>query len=171
MRFLQLAVFFVGIVSFAQSKVGVVDIDFIITQLPEMEEVRDKMQNYADQLDVDFNKKLGEYNELRDAYEVEKENLSQESLREKQRELIEKENDIQKYQQNGAKLMEIKQQEYLQPLYRKVGIALDKVAAREKFTMVQEIGQSVVYLDSEYNLTIPVLNELGIEISEEDLQE
>lgn len=170
MRFLKIAILFIGVTSFAQGKVGVVDVDFILSQMPEMEEVRTKMGTYADQLDVDMNKKFAEYNTLRDSYEAEKDKLKGEDLQEKQRELMEKEQDIQKFQRNGAQLMEVQKQEYLRPLYQKIGNALNKIASQEKFTMVQELSQDIVFLDPEYNLTLPILNELGIELSEEDLE-
>lgn len=171
LRLFKIAIFFIGVVSFAQSKVGVADIDFVISQLPEMENVRSQMEEYANKLDADFNKKLVEYNTVRDSFEEEKENLDEEAMRTRLEELIEMEQDIQKFQQNGQKLMELKQQEYLQPLYQKVGVALNQVAERENFTLVQEIGQDVIYLDANYNLTLPILKELGIEISEEVLEE
>lgn len=171
MRFLPLAVLLIGMTTFAQSKVGVIDVDFVLNQLPEMEQVRTKMKDYVDQLDADFSKKLGEYNELRDTYEAKKDGLSQEDLQKEQQVLIDKEMDIQKFQQNAAQLMEIQQQEYLRPLYQKIGVALTKVAESGNFTMVQELSSDVVYLDPEYNLTISILDELGIEISEEEIQE
>lgn len=171
MRILKIVVFFIGITSFAQSKVGVVDVDFILNQLPEIEEVKVKMNDYTRELDKDFSKMLGEYNELRDEYEAKREDLSEEKLREKQEILIEKEMDIQKFQQNSSKLIEIQKQEYLGPLYQKIGAALNKVAAEQNFTIVQELTTDVVYLQSEYNLTVPILNELGIELSEDDIEE
>lgn len=171
MRFLPFIVLLIGMTTFAQSKVGVIDVDFVLNQLPEMDQVRTKMKAYADQLDVDFGKKLGEYNELRDAYEAKKESLSKEDLQKEQKVLIDKEMEIQKFQQNAAQLIEIQQDEYLRPLYQKIGDALNKVAKAEKFTLVQELSADVVYLDPEYNITMSILDELGIELSEEVIQE
>lgn len=171
MRFITLVALLIGITTFGQSKIGVVDVDFILTQLPEMEQVRTKMKDYADQLDADFGKKLGEYNDLRDAYEAKKDGLSEEDLQKEQRILIDKEIEIQKFQQNAGQLMEIQQQEYLRPLYQKIGVALNTVAEAGKYTLVQELSADIVYLDPEYNLTMSILNELGIEISEEEIQE
>lgn len=171
MRFLPFIVLLIGMTTFAQSKVGVIDVDFVLNQLPEMDQVRTKMKAYADQLDVDFGKKLGEYNELRDAYEAKKEGLSKEDLQKEQKVLIDKEMEIQKFQQNAAQLIEIQQDEYLRPLYQKIGDALNKVAKAEKFTLVQELSADVVYLDPEYNITMSILDELGIELSEEVIQE
>lgn len=171
MKFLKIAILFIGLTSFAQGKVGAVDVEYIISQMPEMKKVQEQIETYAGQLDLDFNKKLGDYNDLRDVYEEAKDNLSQEELKKKQAELKEKESEIQKFQQNGARLLEIKQQEFLRPLYNKVGEALTKVAKAQDYTYITQIGQDMVYLDPNYDLTEHILNELGIEITEEEVKE
>ena len=167
MKYLKIAIFFVGIASFAQSKTGVADIEYIVSQMPEMEEVQKEIQAYAIQLDTDFNVKLTEYNELQDAYEKDKDNLSAEDQKQRQMELMENQNDIQKFQQNGLKLMEIKRQEVYRPLYRKVGEALNKVAEEQKFTYVTKVNQDMVYLAPNYDLTDAILTKMGIEITPE----
>jgi len=162
MKYLKIAILFIGITSFAQGKVGAADIEYIVTQMPEMEQVQAQLQLYADQLESDLNKKLGEYNELRDAYEKSKDNLGEAALKEKQAELIEKENDIQKYQQNGGRLMELKQQEFMRPLYSKIVTALNKVAKEQQYTYITQINQDMVYLDPNYDVTEAILEEMGI---------
>lgn len=171
MKFLKIAILFIGITSFAQSKVGVADIEYIVSQMPEMEEVQEEIKAYAIQLDTDFNVKLSEYNELQDAYEKGKDNFGEEERKQKQMELMEKENDIQKFQKNGLQLMEIKRQEIYRPLYKKVGVALNKVAEEQKYTYVTKVDQDMVYLDSNYDLTDAILTEMGIEITQGTTEE
>ncbi len=62
--------------------------------------------------------------------------------------------------------MEIKQQEFLRPLYNKIVVALNKVAKEQKYTYITQITQDMVYLDPNYDLTDAILTELGIEITE-----
>ena len=64
--------------------------------------------------------------------------------------------------------MDIKQQEYLKPLYQKIGVALEKIAKAQNYTQVLQANQNIVYLDPNYDLTIPILNELGITITAEE---
>lgn len=162
MKFFKIAILFVGITSFAQGKVGAADIEYIVSQMPEMEQVQEQLQLYAGQLESDLNEKLVAYNELRDDYEKVKDNLGETALKEKQAELIEKENDIQKYQQNGGRLIELKQQEFMRPLYNKIVAALNKVAKAQKYTYITQITQDMVYLDPNFDLTEDILEELGI---------
>ncbi|PHR10670.1 MAG: outer membrane chaperone Skp [Aequorivita sp.] len=168
MKFLKIAVFFIGLTTFAQSKVGAVDIDYILSKMPEMTTVQTQLETYGKQLDIDLNKKVDEYKKLAEAYKAGEATFTAEVKKTKQTELLTLEADIQKFQQNGAKLMEIKQQEYLQPLYKKIGEALDKVAKAQNYTQVMQTSTDMVYLDPNYDLTLPIITELGITITTEE---
>ncbi len=164
MKFLKIAIFFIGLSTFAQGKVGAVDIEFILSKMPEMTNVQTQLENYGKQLDVDLNKKIDEYKKLAEAYKTGEASFTPEVKKEKQTELLALDADIQKFQQNGTKLMDIKQTEYLQPLYKKIGEALDKVAKAQNYTQVTQTTADLVYLDPNYDLTLPILTELGITI-------
>ncbi|WP_347374913.1 OmpH family outer membrane protein [Aequorivita sp. Q41] len=168
MNYLKIAVFFIGISTFAQGKVGAVDVDFILSKMPEMTTVQTQLETYGKQLDVDLSKKVAEYKALAEEYKTGEATFTVKQKKEKQDALINLETDIQKFQQNGAKLMEIKQQEYLQPLYKKIGEALDKLAKAGNYTQVLQTTPDMVYLDPNYDLTIPILTELGITITPEE---
>lgn len=171
MRFLKIAVFLISLTTFAQSKVGTVDVDFILANMPEMENVQQQLQIYGSQLDLDLTKKVDEYKDLAAEYSAGEATFTEKEKMEKQNALRTLDADIGKFQQNGAKLMELKQQEYLQPLYQKIGNALEKVAKRNKYTQVIQTTVDVVYLDPDYDLTDQILQEMGIEIPEEKTEE
>lgn len=168
MKFLKIIIFFIGISTFAQGKVGAVDIEYIISKMPELTTIQSELETYGKQLDVDLNKKVDEYKKLVEAYQKGEATYTDEQKREKQTEMKTLEEDIQKFQQNGAKMMEIKQMEALRPLYAKIGVALEKIAKEQNFTQVMQTTQDLVYLDPNYDLTVPILLELGITISTEN---
>ncbi len=167
MKFLKIAVFFVGLTAFAQSKVGAVDVEYILSQMPELESVQTELETYGKQLDIDLNKKVEEYRKLAETYNNEQAGYTEEQKAEKQKALMDMQTDIQKFQENGTKLMEIKQQEALKPLYEKIGNALDKIAKEQGYTQVLQTSPDMVYLDPNYDLTVPILLELGITINTE----
>lgn len=171
MKFLKIAVFLIGLTTFAQGKVGAVDVDYILSNMPEMNNVQEQLQIYGSQLDLDLTKKVDEYKILATEYKAGEATFTDEQKMEKQNVLRNLDNDIGKFQQNGAKLMEIKQQEFLKPLYQKIGKALEKVAKAEGYTQVMQTTADMVYLDPEYDLTGPILSEMGITISEEAVKE
>lgn len=168
MKFLKIAVFFIGITAFAQSKVGAVDVEYILSKMPEMTTVQTQLETYGKQLDTDLNKKIDEYKKLAEEYKKGEATFTDEQKKEKQTALITLDADIQKFQENGSKLMGIKQSEYLQPLYKKIGEALDKVAKAQNYTQVMQTNTDLVYLDPNYDLTVPILTELGITIPVEE---
>ncbi len=166
MKFLKIALFLIGLTTFAQGKVGAVDIDYILSKMPEMTQVQTELELYGKQLDVDLNKKVEEYKKLADAYKAGEATFTPAQKKEKQDAILDLEADIQKFQQNGAKLMEIKQQEALKPLYKKIGEALEKVAKTQNYTQVTQTTQDIVYLDPNYDLTVPILLDMGIKVEE-----
>ncbi len=168
MKILKIAVFFIGLSTFAQGKVGAVDVEFILSKMPELTTVQTELETYGKQLDIDLNKKVDEYKKLVEEYKQGEAAFTEEQKKEKQAALINLDKDIQKFQQNGSKLMDIKQTEALKPLYKKIGEALDKVAKAQNFTQVMQTTQDLVYLDPAYDLTVPILLELGITITAEE---
>lgn len=168
MRFLKIAVFFISLSAFAQGKVGAVDIDYILSNMPEMTSVQEQLETYGAQMDADLNVKVEEYKALVEVYQAEEVELTIAQRKEKQTQLMNLENDIKKFQQNGAKLMEIKQQEFLQPLYNKIAVALEKVAKTQGYTQVMQSTADMVYLDPNFDLTDPILTEMGITVKVEE---
>ena len=88
--------------------------------------------------------------------------------KQKQDAIITAENDLGKFQQNGTKLISIRRDALLAPLYQKIGVALGKVAKENAYTQVLQIDEYLVYLDNDFDLTMQVLKELGVEIESED---
>lgn len=164
MKFIKIALFLISISGFAQSKVGVVDVEYILSNMPQINVVNEKLETYGKQLDVDLNKKVTEYKALASAYQSGKDSFTDAQRLEKQKQLLALEDEVQKFQQNGAKLMDIKNSEFLQPLYKKIGEALEKVAKEQGYTQVMQSTVDVVYLDPSFDLTLPILAEMGITI-------
>jgi outer membrane protein len=167
MKVLKIAILFIGISSFAQSKVGVVDINYILSKMPEISNVQKQVEAYGAKMDSTLNLKVDQYKKLADEYKTGEATFTDAQKKEKQTAMLNMQSDIQKFQQNGSKLMEIKRNEYLKPLYQKIGVALDKIAKAQGYTQVMQSTDDVVYLDPNYDLTLPILKEMGITVKEE----
>jgi outer membrane protein len=168
MKLIKIFFLFVSISSFAQSKVGTVDIDFILSQMPELTSVQAQVEDYGKELDVDFKKNMDAYNVLIKAYTDNESTFTDAVKKEKQDAIIATENDLGKFQQNGSKLLNIRRDELLRPLYQKIGVALDKVAKAGGYTQVLQIDEYIVYLDNTLDITMSILKELGIEVKTEE---
>ena len=168
MKLLKITFLFLCVNGFAQSKVGTIDVDYIISQMPGLSNVQKQVQDYGKGLDADLQKKLTEYQTAIDKYKTDEAGLTINQKKGRQDSIIAMESDIQNFQQNGSQLIVLKQEEYLKPLYEKIGIALEKIANAEGYTQVLLRNNDVVYVDNRFDLTLAVLKELGIEIKEEE---
>ncbi|UAB81007.1 OmpH family outer membrane protein [Marixanthomonas sp. SCSIO 43207] len=168
MKYLNVLFLFVCLSGFSQTKVGTINVDYIISKMPELETVKKQVEEYGTKLDTDLQKKVTEYQAKIDAYKTSEASLTEEQKKEKQQEIIDAENDIAKFQQNGSKLISINRDEKMRPLYTKIGEALDKVAEAEGYTQILTANSSLAYYSNDYDVTLLVLKELGITVTEEE---
>ncbi len=158
------------IVSFqlsAQSKTGTIDTEFILSKMPELAKVQEELKTYNGKLESDLKVKVDEYQAKIKDYQEKSTSFTEPMKKTKQEEIINLENDITKFRQNGSQLVQLQQNKLLQPLYQKIGKALEEVAKAEKFTQVFTITTSgLAYIDPNYDLTQKVMTKLGIKLEE-----
>jgi outer membrane protein len=163
---LTLLAFFVGFQLFAQSKVGTIDVDYIISKMPELEQVSDAVKVYSSDLENQLQVKITKYQSLIKVYQENEATYTETDKKAKQDEIITLENEIKQFQQNSGSMIQIKQNEMLGPLYQKIGEAMNKVAAEDKYTQIFTIDNSIAYLDPNYDITITVMEILGLPIED-----
>jgi len=166
MKYLKIIFLLICITGFSQTKVGTINVDFIISNMPELETVKKEVEEYGTKLDADLQKKLEDYQAKLKVYKEGEATFTDAQKQEKQLELRNAENDITKFQQNGSKLININRDEKMRPLYTKIGEALDKVAKKQSYTQVLTANSSLAYYDNKYDVTLLVIKELGIEVEE-----
>lgn len=146
----------------AQTKVGTIDVDLILSKMPGLAKVQTEIEAYGKQMDADFTKKLTAYNEQVEAYKEGEAGFTIMQKEAKQKEILAAEDELNNFQQNGTKLINLKRDELLQPLYEKIRIALDKVAAAEGYTQVLQLNSTIVYIVEDFDITKAVLAEMGL---------
>jgi len=122
-----------------------------------LESDSNEFRSMLDNMQVEYNKKLIEYQENFDSY-------SQVIRKTKETELVELQNRIQEFQQNATQQLQQRNLELMQPIYNKIQAAIDKVATNLRFTYIFDISNgSVVFTsDESQNINSLVLNELGV---------
>lgn len=169
MKHLTFLVLFLSATIFAQeTKVGTIDVDYILSKMPELKDVQDQVQIFSKGLEGELQTKMQLLQSEVQKYQQEEAGLTINQRKSKQDSLVAMENNINKFQQNGNQLILAKQDELMQPLYTKVGEALEKVAGAGGYTQVLLRNNDVVYVDNRFDLTLAVLKELGIEVKEEE---
>ncbi|MEW7291285.1 OmpH family outer membrane protein [Aquimarina sp. 2304DJ70-9] len=151
----------------AQSKTGTIDTEYILSKMPELTKVQEDLKAYNTKLEGDLKVKVDDYQAKVKEYQEKVASFTDPMKKTKQEEIIGLENDIAKFRQNGSQLVQIEQNRLLQPLYQKIGKALEEVAKAEKYTQVFTITTSgLAYVDPNFDLTKTVMTKLGIKIEE-----
>ncbi|TVZ55097.1 periplasmic chaperone for outer membrane proteins Skp [Lutibacter sp. Hel_I_33_5] len=146
-------------ISFAQTKVGTVDLDYIIGLMPEMKKVISNTQAYGVKLDSTFQVKLKEYQVKLEEYKKMSDLLKKVNTKE----IAGLEQDLQKYRQNGNQLIQLKRDEFMRPLYGKVGGVISEISKANGYTQVLTIkGNEFAYIDEKFDITQLVLDKLGL---------
>lgn len=151
-----------------QSKLGTIDVDFILSKMPEIETVQKDLKTYGETLDSQLQEKMTAYQAKLDEYNKNVENYSEQKITEQQTAIFELEEDITKFRQNGIQLMRIKEDELKRPLYMRIAEVMDVIAKEQNYTQILNTSadSSIVYLDPKLDITLAVLAKMGIEVEE-----
>jgi outer membrane protein len=149
---------------FSQTKVGTINTEFVISQMPELKDVQAEMETYNKDLGQKIQKKYAEYQELVAKFEKEKDSLNEVVRKIRENEIFDMEESINKLQKNAQQLARVKRDELMRPLYEQIGQAIEKIVEEQGYTQIFNENNGLVYGSPEHDLTEEVLNEMGIEI-------
>lgn len=157
-----------SISAFAQSKVGTIDAEYILNQMPEMAQINEDLKTYNADLQKEQEANIAKYEPLVTDYKTNSATLSEEDRQKKESEIIALENDIKGFRQKAGVMMQIKRNELTQPLYEKMNEAMLQVIQEENYTQIfHSGGNNLAFSSQDYDITIKVLEKLGIEVTEE----
>ncbi len=152
-------------VLFSQVKIGYVDSETIMKQLPEAQEAQRKVDVLIQQWQAELQKMKDEWKSKYDEYERRKLILTDEARAQMERELSELDRKIadfqmQKFGPDGE--LYRKQDELVRPIQNKIFNAIKEVAVEEGFDFVFDKSGEILllYANEKYDLTQKVLNKL-----------
>ncbi|RBW60325.1 OmpH family outer membrane protein [Tenacibaculum sp. E3R01] len=157
-----ITIFFIGLAS-AQTKVGTVNSDLIIGKMPQMKSVIKRLENYSKELDSSFQIKAKTYQSKIEAFKKVEKTITDNDRKTKIQELAAIEQDMAKFRKNGSTMMQLRRDEYMRPLYRKLNEIVKEVAKANGYSQVLTTnGNEFAYIDDRYDITKLVLSKLGI---------
>ncbi|SOC78519.1 periplasmic chaperone for outer membrane proteins Skp [Salinimicrobium sediminis] len=163
-------IFSLAMVSFsamAQSKIGTIDAEYILNQMPEMTGVNEGIQTYNQELQKELETNVAKYETLVKDYQANNTTFSEEDKKAKESEIIGLENDIKGFRQKAGVMMQMKRNELTQPIYEKINAAMLEVVNEENFTQIFHAGgTSLAFSAEEFDITMKVLKKLGIAVKE-----
>jgi len=164
-RFLLLFVLVLSLPLFSQVKVGYVDSETIMKQLPEAQEAQRKIDALVQQWQDELQRMKDEWKSKYDEYERRKLILTDEARAQMERELSELDRKIaefqmQKFGPDGE--LYRKQDELIKPVQSKIFNAIKEVALEEGFDFVFDKSGEILllYANEKYDLTQKVINKL-----------
>lgn len=159
------------IVSTAQAqtgqKIGHADFDYIFSQLPEAKQIENELKTHEGQLQSQLKAKVSEYQTKGAAYQALPATTPDAIKKDKETELTQLQEGIQKFQQDAQASMTKKQTDLMQPVFAKVGKAIEDVAKENGYSYIltpQVLGGGdvILYSDDKDNISTLVLKKMGI---------
>ncbi len=153
-------------VSFSQNKVGTVDADFILAKMPALTQANEALKNFNLDLEQQLKDKIAAYEKTLTDAQGKFDNMTDAEKTTKQEELNNLEAEIKQFQANGTQLVQLKQGEVVQPLYKTIGEEVAKYAKANGFSHILTVGNNnnLAYLDPTLDITAAVLAQMGIKI-------
>ena len=109
--FLPLVACFISFSALAQTKVGTIDSDLVISSLDEVAQVQKDLEAYNAELEKQFKDLVTKYQTAVTAYQDAEATASEEDKQTKQEEIVGMEQDIQRFRQNSQGLISIRQKQ------------------------------------------------------------
>lgn len=152
-------------ISFAQLKIGYIDSDTIMDNLPDVQDARQKLDALIQEWQTELSKLENEWKAKYDDYEKRKLIMTDQTRAETEQELIKLEKEIADYREakfgaNGE--LFLKQDELMKPVQNKIFTTLEQIALEEDLDFVFDRSGDIMilYAKEEYDLTAQVLERL-----------
>jgi outer membrane protein len=142
-------------------KVGYVDTDNVISQLPESKGVQEKMKKMQEGAESEMQKMAKEMQDDFEEYERKKGAMTDDAKKKKEEELLQKRQRIEEFRYQKQGELQKKTTELLKPIEEKVIKAVEKVAKQYGYSIVLNKGgvaNPVLYGDKTHDLTFKVLD-------------
>lgn len=154
-----------------EAKIGYVDPQAILTKMPEMKAVQQRMQNFISDKQAEIQTMRQEFQTAIQQYQQQMAVLSEEAKKKKEEQLGERQAKIRQAQRKAQQEIRQKQQELVQPLLQSINNAIKEVANEKGLDYVLNTttsnGDVIILYASEtaknkYNITDEVMDKLGI---------
>lgn len=153
--------------SLAQLKIGYIDSDTIMDNLPDVQDARQKLDAMIQEWQSELSKMENEWKTKYDDYEKRKLIMSDQTRAETEASLVQIENQIAQYREkkfgtNGELFQ--KQDEFMKPVQNKIFTVLKEIAEQDNYDFVFDRSGDIMilYAKEQYDLTSKVLDRLKL---------
>jgi outer membrane protein len=148
-------------------KIGYADWEYIFSQMPEFKQIDSELKTHGTQLENQLKAKYQDYEAKVKAYQGMPATTPDAIRADKERELTGLQESIQKFQQDAQTSLQNKQTALMDPVFKKVGKAIEEVAKENGYAFILNPqivggGDVILYHDEKYDISNLVLKKLGV---------
>ena len=147
-------------------KIGQVDIQYVLTSLPEYKEVELQLKALETELTNQSQNKEKEFQDKYQDYLANGQNMAEVVRADKEKELQQMQQGFTEFQQTAQISLQNKSTELLNPLYTKIGDAINLVAVENGYSHIINLGVAqldiILYGDEKFDVSNLVLKKLGV---------
>ncbi|CAM3797040.1 OmpH family outer membrane protein [Flavobacterium cucumis] len=157
------ALLFIGTQTFAQQKIAHIDVQALMTTMPEMKTAQDQVRKIQETYDKEYKGMVAEYQTKLQKYDQEAATVGDAVNETRSKEMQDMGARIQKYEQDARKTLGDKELELIKPIMEKAQKAIQKVAKAKGVTYVLDAtsGSGVLFAEGGIDLLADVKKELG----------
>lgn len=148
------------------SKIGFADVDYIFSQMPEAKQIETELKSTETQLRNQIDARVQEFQKKLADYQANLNTMLDAVRQNTERELTQLQENLQKLQQDAQTTIDNKRSQLMEPVFRKVGKAIEDVAKENgySFILTQQIGglDVILYADEKNDVSDLVLKKLGV---------
>lgn len=151
----------------AVQKIGYAETDYIMSQLPEFRKLDSELKTHYDELQNQMKLKYDEFQAKLKSYQALPATTPDAIKADKEQELATLQQSMEKFKDEAQKSYQRKQSELLNPIYNRIGNAIEQVAKENQYTFILnhkfvDNGQILLSWDEKYNISDLVLKKLGV---------
>jgi outer membrane protein len=168
-KILLFAIFFnlLGFMAQAQTgtKIGYANIEYIISKMPEVKGIETELEAESVELKKQLDAMVTEYQQKLKAYEQGAAGMVDAVRKEKEMELGQLQQRIQKFQTDAQSSIQKKQAALMGPLFEKIKAAINELAGEEGFNLILNGrpggAEMVLFADDQTDVSEKVLKKIG----------
>jgi len=151
----------------ATQKMGYAETDYIMSQLPEFKKMDSELSSHYSQLQNEMKVKSDEFQAKVKSFQTLPASTPAVIRADKEKELATLKQALEKFKSEAQSSFQKKQSELLDPIYKKIGDAIEQVARENGYSFIinprtASEGQIVLSYDERYNISDLVLKKLGV---------
>jgi outer membrane protein len=163
----MIAVLFASSAVMAQTqKIGHMDMQYVLSAMPEMKQVQSQLQTLQGQLEKQAAAKQKDFEEKYNRYVNEGAQMAEAIRVDMEKELSQMQQSAQEFATNAQQTLQQKEQQLMQPVYDKIGTAINEVAKEGGYAYIINAGvpglDVLYYADPTNDASNAVLIKMGI---------